>query len=57
VNDYWLADGNLHFTVDAGVEFSFDLNQLDMQRTVDENARHGVQLVLKPAPNDRSANP
>jgi hypothetical protein len=54
VQDYWLADGKLHFIVDAGVEFSFDLNQLDMQRTVDENARRGVQLVLKPAPNSQS---
>ncbi len=54
VQDYWLADGKLHFTVDNGVEFSFDLNQLDMQRTVDENARRGVQLVLKPAPNNQS---
>jgi hypothetical protein len=51
--DYWLADGNLHFTVDNGVEFSFDINQLDVQRTVDENARSGVQVILKPGPTDR----
>jgi hypothetical protein len=31
------------------------MDQLDQQRTVDENAKRGVQFVLKPAPKSAGA--
>jgi hypothetical protein len=49
--NFWLTGGRLHYTVDSGAESSIDMDQLDMQRTVDENAKHGVQFTLKPSPN------
>jgi hypothetical protein len=48
--DYWLTGGKLHFTLDNGVESWVEIDQLDMQRTVDENAKRGVQFTLKPGP-------
>ena len=51
VRDYWVSGGQLHYVLLNGREGAFDADQLDMQRTVDENARSGVQFTLKPSPD------
>ena len=48
--DYWVADGKLHYRVSDGGESTLDMNDLDLQRTVDENAQRGVPFTLKPQP-------
>ena len=50
--DYWIADGKLHYRVRDGGESALDMDELDWQRTVDENARRGVPFTLKPKPQD-----
>jgi hypothetical protein len=50
-SDYWLAEGKLHYSVNYGGESVMDINQLDLQRTVDENAKRGVRFALKPNPD------
>ena len=49
VTDYWLAEGNLHYVTSYGGENSVRADLLDLQRTVDENAKNGVNFVLRPA--------
>jgi hypothetical protein len=50
VTDYWVADYQLHYVTDGARENVIDLDQIDVQRTVDENAARGVNFTLKPAP-------
>lgn len=50
VSDYWLAGGKLHYVTSYGGENSVDANQLDLQRTVNENALHGITFTLRPTP-------
>jgi len=50
VLSYWLDAGKLHYITNYGGENSIDMSQLDLQRTVDENAQHGVDFTLRPAP-------
>ncbi|MGC1675631.1 MAG: hypothetical protein WA739_25445, partial [Candidatus Acidiferrales bacterium] len=54
-SDYWLADGQLHYIVSYGGQSTLNMDDVDLQRTVDENARRGVNFSLKPRPN--SVNP
>ncbi len=54
-SDYWLADGQLHYYVNYGGENSVDMGKVDLQRTVNENAKRGIRFSLKPNPD--SANP
>ncbi|MGA7921363.1 MAG: hypothetical protein WCA38_17020 [Candidatus Acidiferrales bacterium] len=54
VSDYWLAGGRLHYVTSYGGENVIDESQLDLQRTVDENAKRGVDFTLRPEPNDGS---
>jgi len=49
VTDYWLAEGNLHYVTSYGGENSVRADLLDLQRTVDEDAKNGVNFVLRPA--------
>ncbi len=51
VRDYWISGGQLHFVLLSGVESAVEMDRLDVQRTVDENAKSGVQFLLKPGPN------
>ncbi len=51
VRDYWVTGGQLHYVMLNGSESAFDVDRLDLQRTVDENAKSGVQFVLKPNPS------
>jgi hypothetical protein len=46
---YWLDAGKLHYITNYGGETTVDMGQLDLQRTVDENARIGVDFTLRPA--------
>ncbi len=56
-SDYWLADGMLHYKVNYAGENSVDMNQVDLQRTVNENAKRGVRFSLKPNPDTSNATP
>jgi hypothetical protein len=50
VRDCWLADGKLHYTALDGSEGVVELDAIDFQRTVDENAARGLPFTLKPRP-------
>jgi hypothetical protein len=56
-SDYWLADGKLHYTVSYAGENAVDMNQVDLQRTVNENAKRGVRFSLKPNPETSGVRP
>ena len=56
-SDYWLADGKLHYSVSYAGESSVDMNQVDLQRTVNENAKRGVKFSLKPNPDTSYSAP
>ena len=45
VSDYWLSGGKLHYVTSYGGENAIDEAQLDLQRTVNENATRGVTSV------------
>jgi hypothetical protein len=49
-SDYWLVDGQLHYTVAYGGENTISMDQVDMKRTTDENAKRGVHFRLKSGP-------
>jgi hypothetical protein len=53
VTNYWVADYKLHYVIDGARENEIDLDQIDVQRTVDENAARGLNFTLKPAPPDQ----
>jgi predicted transcriptional regulator len=48
--NFWLMGGKLHFTLGRRAESTIDMNQLDIQRTIDENAKRGVHVPLVPGP-------
>ena len=50
ITDYWIADNKLHYITNYGGENSIPLDQLDMQRTVDVNAKRGINITLRPSP-------
>jgi hypothetical protein len=50
VSDYWLFGGKLHYVTSYGGENMIDESQLDLQRTVNENAARGVDFTLRPEP-------
>ena len=55
VTDYWLIDGKLHFTtlsVYTGkqTEHVVDIDDLDLQKSVDVNTERGFRFVLRAAP-------
>jgi hypothetical protein len=58
VTDYWLANGKLHYVTSYGGENAIDQSQLDLQRTVDQNAANGTNFILRPEPaNPPTASP
>jgi len=57
VMSYWLDAGKLHYITNYGGETSIDMSQLDLQRTVDENALRGANFTLRPAPATPAAAP
>jgi hypothetical protein len=55
VTDYWLVDGKLHFTTvsvytEKPTEHVVDIDELDLQKSVDVNTDRGFRFVLRPAP-------
>ncbi len=56
-SDYWIADSRLHYLVNYGGENTVEMNQVDFQRTVDENGKRGVKFWLKPNPNSTTGLP
>ena len=42
---YWMASGKLHYVTDNGLVMSVDADQLDLQRTIDENAKRGIKFT------------
>ncbi len=50
ISDYWLAGDQVHYVSSDGVEHAIDLADIDLQKTVDENAARGVSFTLRPAP-------
>jgi len=57
VTDYWVADGKLHYLTAYGAENTIDMDDLDLQKTVDVNANRGVSFTLKPAPDQNPPQP
>lgn len=57
VTRYWVAGGNLHYMTTYGGENSVALDQVDVQKTVDENAALGHSFTLAPAPGAPDAAP
>ena len=49
-NDYWLDGGDFHYTVKYGGESQIGLDQVDVQKSIDENAKRGVKFTMKPKP-------
>ena len=56
-SDYWLQDGELHYIVNYGGESTLNMDELDLQRTVNENARRGVNFSLHPNPSTVNPQP
>ena len=48
---YWSSGNTLHYVNGQGGVNTLDVNQIDLQRTVDENAKHGVRFPIKPQPS------
>jgi hypothetical protein len=51
VTDYWLAEGRLHYVTSYGGENTMDVSKLDLQKSVDENAKTGNAFSLKSMPD------
>ena len=49
--DYWIAGNTLHYVVSYGEESTVGMDQVDMQRTINENAKRGVRVSLRPRPD------
>lgn len=48
VVDYWLEGGRLHYVTTYGGANAMALDELDLQRTVDENSNQGIDFTLRP---------
>lgn len=51
--DYWVEDGQLHYTTTYGGQGSLGLDRVDLEKTVQLNADRGVQFVLHPKTSSR----
>ena len=50
VSRYWVQDGKLHYVTTYGGENTVALDQMNLQKTVDENAALGHAFTLTPGP-------
>ena len=48
--DYWITNDEFNLVLMDGEQKSFSLDQVDLQRTNDENAKSGVKFILKSDP-------
>jgi hypothetical protein len=58
VIDYWLVDGQIHFTMldESGtksVEHVIGFDELDLQKTIDVATERGFRFVLRNEPVER----
>ncbi|MGA8867550.1 MAG: hypothetical protein WB510_11305, partial [Candidatus Sulfotelmatobacter sp.] len=56
-SDYWIENNVIHYTVDYGTGGTISLDDFDLQRTVDENAKRGVTFTLRPNPDTSPSAP
>jgi len=45
---YWVSGSTVHYVVAYGGESTVPISQVDMQRTINENAKRGVRFNLRP---------
>ncbi len=57
VSDHWIADGMLHFVTTYDSEKSVVFEDVDWQRTVDDNANRGVYFKLSYSPSKQRRPP
>ncbi|MGO9639783.1 MAG: hypothetical protein ACLP1Y_00565 [Candidatus Acidiferrales bacterium] len=57
VSAYWVEDGKLHYTLADGGEIAISIDQLDLQRTIEQNAKRGVYFNLNDSQGGSSAEP
>ena len=55
--DYWISGGKFHYVVSYGGEGAVDMGEVDLQRTINENAKRGVRFSLRPRPDSPNAPP
>jgi hypothetical protein len=55
ITSYWSSGNTLHYVNAQGTVSTVDVSQIDLQRTVDENAKHGVRFSVTPQPNTSPA--
>ncbi|HEX4004018.1 MAG TPA: hypothetical protein VHX36_15310 [Candidatus Acidoferrales bacterium] len=48
--DWWVARGRLQYITDSGKNGVIDLSQLDLEQTITQNERRGLQFHLKFTP-------
>jgi hypothetical protein len=58
VTDYWLLDGQMHFTIideaaTKSVEQVIDFDELDLQKTIDVATRRGFRFMLRNEPAEQ----
>jgi hypothetical protein len=56
-SDYWVENGKLHYVLSTGAEKTVELDQVDIRRTMAENADLGTQVTLKPRPANSEPSP
>jgi hypothetical protein len=57
VSDYWITDGELHYILMDGARNIVDLDQVDLMRTNEENAKSGVKFIFKSEPSGAAPEP
>lgn len=55
--DYFYSGDQIHYVLTNGRTGAFDADQLDLQRTLDENAKSGVKFTVPPDANGAVAAP
>ena len=56
ISNYWLTNDQIHYRTSGGEEHAIDLQQVDLQKTVDVNAKRGVEFTLRPGPAAKAPN-
>jgi hypothetical protein len=54
---YWVSGSTVHYVVAYGGENTVPIADIDMQRTIDENAKRGVRFDLRPRSYSDTAPP
>lgn len=51
ITSYWSSGDTLHYVNGQGGESSIDASQIDLARTLSENAKRGIRFPIKPQPS------